>query len=46
MLSFWNELQPLIHEETINGINMKTYKNRPKNLNQTLKESVKRKSDI
>lgn len=42
MLSFWNELQPLIHEETINGINMKTYKNRPKNLNQTLKESVKR----
>ncbi|WP_082918104.1 class I adenylate-forming enzyme family protein [Oceanobacillus sp. Castelsardo] len=42
MLGFWEELQPLIHEETINGVCMKAYKNRPKNLNETLEESVKR----
>lgn len=42
MKNFWEHLNHLIHEEEVFGVKMKTYKQRPANLNETLAESVKR----
>ncbi|GAA0486028.1 class I adenylate-forming enzyme family protein [Salinibacillus aidingensis] len=42
MPEFWKDIAPLVHEESVNGIDMKTYKERPRNLNETLLESVQR----
>jgi long-chain acyl-CoA synthetase len=45
MQKFWKEIEPLIHEETVAGVILKTYKERPKNLNQTLEKSARQLPD-
>ncbi|QDI90514.1 long-chain fatty acid--CoA ligase [Salicibibacter halophilus] len=42
MSVFWEDIGSLIQEETKNGIRMKTYKERPQNINETLRNSANR----
>ncbi|SES74088.1 long-chain acyl-CoA synthetase [Salinibacillus kushneri] len=45
MPKFWKDMAPRVHEESVHGINMKTYKERPSNLTETLSESAKQFPD-
>ncbi|WP_102028462.1 class I adenylate-forming enzyme family protein [Salirhabdus sp. Marseille-P4669] len=40
MPEYWKDINPFVHEEEVKGITLKTYRERPRNLNETLSESV------
>src|SRR5690554_4930894 len=42
MDNFWKRFEHYIHEESIAGVTMRTYKERPRDLNETLENSVRR----
>ncbi|MFB4165756.1 class I adenylate-forming enzyme family protein [Alteribacillus sp. JSM 102045] len=45
MTMFWRDVDPFVSEEVINGVKMKTYRERPKTLSETLESSVERFPD-